>query len=124
MGGNSMNMFHEDGYKQYPEQTAAVKLAETQHAPGTFCRMNPKTFRVEYVRQDGSIVPGYEHFLKAERERINRPFVDPNKYDVIERTKNNIWLWGVCETMEDAEQRKAFLKVHHPHKHFTIEART
>lgn len=59
-----MNGFFNNTYKRFPPETATVKLAEEQHAPGVVCRMNPKNFRVEYVRQDGTIVPGYEHFLK------------------------------------------------------------
>lgn len=51
-------------FKRYPPETAAYKLAEEQYAPGVTCRMNPQTFRVEYIRPDGSKVPGYEHFLE------------------------------------------------------------
>jgi hypothetical protein len=29
--------------------------------------MNPQTFHVEYIRPDGSIVPGYPHYLKLAR---------------------------------------------------------
>lgn len=50
-------------YKQYPHERAAVKLAEAQHAPGVTVRMNPQTFRVEYIRPDGSRVPDYDWFL-------------------------------------------------------------
>lgn len=50
-------------YKQYPPERAAVKLAEAQHAPGVTVRMNPRTFRVEYIRPDGSKVPDYQWFL-------------------------------------------------------------
>ena len=35
----------------------AFKLAERQHAPGVACRMNPRTFRVEYYNEKtGEIV--------------------------------------------------------------------
>lgn len=54
-------------WKQYPPETAARKLAEEQHAPGVMCRMN-SNFRVEYIRPDGSIVPGYEYYLKLAYE--------------------------------------------------------
>jgi len=118
-----MNGFFNNDYKQYPEESAAIKLAEEQHAQGVTCRMNPVTFRTEYIRQDGTIVPGYSHFLKAERERINQPFVDPYKYEVLEHTKNNIFIWGLCETLEEAENRILFLKNHHPRKRFTIGQR-
>lgn len=30
----------------------AFKLAERQHAPGVTCRMNPRTFRVEYYNEE------------------------------------------------------------------------
>lgn len=49
-----------------PQEHAALKLAEAQHAPGVTVRMNPKTFRVEYIRPDGSIVPPYAWFLAQE----------------------------------------------------------
>jgi len=32
------------------------KLAERQHAPGVTCRMNPRTFRVEYIDANGGLV--------------------------------------------------------------------
>lgn len=51
-------------FKQYPWERAAVKLAEAQHAPGVTVRINPYNFRVEYIRPDGTIVPGYGWFLK------------------------------------------------------------
>ena len=51
-----------------PQEHAAMKLAEAQHAPGVICRMNPRTFRVEYIREDGSIVPDYQYFLRKEYE--------------------------------------------------------
>lgn len=57
-----MNMFSTN-YKRYPPETAAAALAKEQHAPGVTVRMNPQTFRVEYIRKDGTLVPGYEHFL-------------------------------------------------------------
>lgn len=34
----------------------AFKLAERQHAPGVTCRMNPRTFRVEYIDVNGGLV--------------------------------------------------------------------
>jgi len=35
----------------------AMKLAERQHAPGVACRMNPRTFRVEYYnKKTGELV--------------------------------------------------------------------
>lgn len=49
-----------------PHEHAALKLAEAQHANGVTVRMNPKTFRVEYIRPDGSIVPPYSWFLAQE----------------------------------------------------------
>lgn len=51
-------------FKQYPHERAAVKLSEAQHAQGVTVRMNQKTFRVEYIKPNGEIVPGYEYFLK------------------------------------------------------------
>lgn len=57
-----MNGLFSKDYKQYPPETAAVKLAEEQHAHGVKCRMNPNTFRVEYIRSDGSIVPEYGYY--------------------------------------------------------------
>ena len=48
---------------------ASMKLAEAQHAPGVTQRMNPRTFRVEYIRPDGTLVPEYDWFLKAALER-------------------------------------------------------
>lgn len=58
-----MDMFNQS-YIRYPEDTAAYALAAAQHAPGVTCRMNPQTFRVEYIRPDGTIVPDYQHFLR------------------------------------------------------------
>lgn len=55
-------------YKRFPPETAAYALAEAQHAPGVTCRLNRKTFRTEYVKPDGSVVPEYEHFLKLAKE--------------------------------------------------------
>lgn len=49
-----------------PHEHAALKLSEAQHKPGVTVRMNPKTFRVEYIRSDGSIVPPYSWFLAQE----------------------------------------------------------
>ena len=57
-----------DRFTQTLPEAAASKLAEAQHAPGVTPRVNPRTFRVEYVRPDGSIVPDYSHYLQAERE--------------------------------------------------------
>ena len=48
------------------QEHAALKLSEAQHARGVAVRMNPKTFRVEYIRPDGSIVPPYSWFLARE----------------------------------------------------------
>ena len=48
------------------QEHAALKLAEAQRANGVTVRMNPKTFRVEYIRPDGSIVPPYSWFLAQE----------------------------------------------------------
>lgn len=50
-------------FTETPQEHAAVMLSEAQHAPGVTVRMNPKTFRVEYIRPDGSIVPPYSWFL-------------------------------------------------------------
>lgn len=55
-------------YKRFPPETAAYKLAEEQHAPGVTCRMNPRTFKVEYIQPDGSTVPDYNHFLRLAYE--------------------------------------------------------
>lgn len=35
-------------------------------------RMNPRTFRTEYIRPDGSIVPGYEYYLRAAQQGLVR----------------------------------------------------
>lgn len=38
----------------------AMKRAEREHAPGIACRMNPKTFRVEYYNTEtGEIVSSH-----------------------------------------------------------------
>lgn len=55
-------------FVRYPHETAAVKLAEEQHAFGVTVRLNPNNFRVEYVRPDGSIVPDYKYFLNLALE--------------------------------------------------------
>lgn len=34
----------------------AFKRAERQHAPGVACRMNPRTFRVEYINEKGELI--------------------------------------------------------------------
>ncbi len=125
-----MNSFAEHDFKQYPEQTAAIKLAEAQHAPGVFCRMNPKTFRVEYVRPDGTIVPDYQHYLKqtlTEGEQSARNWEEKNrgKYDVVEHAHDGIYLWrACCDTKEEAEAEISFLKGVHPRKRFSIQQRT
>lgn len=54
-----------NSYIQRPSETAAAILAQEQHAPGVRVRMNPQSFRVEYIRPDGSYVPGYEYFYSA-----------------------------------------------------------
>lgn len=51
-------------YKIYPPEVAAREIAKQQHAPGVKVRMNPDTFRVEYIRPDGSIVPDYSYYLR------------------------------------------------------------
>lgn len=56
------------GYKIGPHEVAEMKLESEQHAPGVTCRMNKQTFRVEYIRPDGSIVPSYEYYLKLALE--------------------------------------------------------
>lgn len=66
--GLIMAMFNNSFQLTIPEY-ASMKLAEAQHAPGVHPRMNPRNFRVEYVRPDGSIVPEYDWFLKAALER-------------------------------------------------------
>ena len=39
------------------QEYEAFKRAERQHAPGVACRMNPRTFRVEYYnKKTGEIV--------------------------------------------------------------------
>ena len=55
-------------YKQFPPETAAYKLAEEQHASGVTCRMNPRTFKVEYIRPDGTVVPDYNYYLRLAYE--------------------------------------------------------
>ncbi len=64
-----MNQFAENSFIRYPEQTAAVMLAEAQHAPGVSCRMNPRTYRIEYLTADGELVPNYSHFLNLALHR-------------------------------------------------------
>lgn len=49
------------------QEHAAMKQAEAQHAKGVTVRMNPVTFKIEYVRPDGTLVPNYDHFLKLEK---------------------------------------------------------
>lgn len=66
--GLIMSMVNNTFQLTIPEY-ASMKQAEAQHAPGVHPRMNPRTFRVEYVRPDGSIVPEYDWFLKAALER-------------------------------------------------------
>lgn len=48
---------------------AAIKQAEAQHAEGVKVRMNPKTFQIEYINPDGSLVPNYEYFLKQAKQQ-------------------------------------------------------
>ena len=67
MGVTEMGGLLSRVYKIYPPEIAAIALAKEQHAPGVTVRMN-ENFQVEYVRPDGSIVPGYEHFLKLAHE--------------------------------------------------------
>lgn len=62
-----MDMFS-TSYKRFPPETAAYKLAEEQHAPGVSCRMNPRTFKVEYIRADGTVVPDYNYYLRLAYE--------------------------------------------------------
>lgn len=50
------------------EQYAAAKLAAAQHAPGVTVRFNYLRYRVEYVNPDGSLVPGYDYFLRLAKE--------------------------------------------------------
>lgn len=59
-------MTHFSPLEMTSQEHAALKLSEAQHAPGVTVRMNPKTFRVEYIRPDGSIVPPYSWFLAQE----------------------------------------------------------
>lgn len=49
-----------------PQMHAAYRMTEAQHAPGVTVRVNPDTFRVEYIRRNGSMVPGYSAFLHRE----------------------------------------------------------
>jgi len=58
-----------NSWKQYPWETALKAQAKEEHAPGVRQRMN-SSFKVEYIRQDGSIVPDYEYFLKLALEGI------------------------------------------------------
>lgn len=46
---------------------AAMKMAEAQHAEGVTVRMNPRTFKTEYIRPDGTPVPDYNYFLNQAR---------------------------------------------------------
>ena len=46
-----------------PSVAAALWVAEEQYAPGVTVRMNPRTFRIEYIRADGSLVPDYLYCL-------------------------------------------------------------
>lgn len=55
-------MLH-NNYKQYPAETAAVILAQEQHAPGVTCYMG-SDYRVHYVRPDGTTVPDYDYYLR------------------------------------------------------------
>lgn len=64
-------------FTETPQEHAAVMLSEAQHAPGVTVRMNPKTFRVEYIRPDGSIVPPYSWFLTQEYLPVQKQEVTP-----------------------------------------------
>lgn len=55
-------------YIQLPHERAAFKQAEAEHAKGVTVRMNPRTFKVEYVRPDGSIVPDYDYYLALAKQ--------------------------------------------------------
>ncbi len=55
-------------YKIYPAEVAAIALAEAQHAEGVTTRMNKRTYRIEYIRKDGSLVPEYAHYLALAQE--------------------------------------------------------
>ena len=46
---------------------AAIKTSEAQHAKGVTVRMNPRTFKTEYINPDGSIIPDFNYFLNQER---------------------------------------------------------
>ena len=52
-----------NSYKQYPAETAAVILAQEQHAPGVTCYVG-RDYRVHYLRPDGTTVPGYDYYLR------------------------------------------------------------
>lgn len=54
-------------YKIYPEEAAAIKLAEEQHKPGNYVKLI--NFKVTYFYANGSVVPEYDYFLKKEYER-------------------------------------------------------
>jgi hypothetical protein len=65
-----MGQFSEYGHIQYPEQKAAVLLGEAQHAMCVKCRYNHNTFRVEYVKPNGELVPDYKYFLQKALGRL------------------------------------------------------
>lgn len=56
-----MSIFNKTEISVY--EYAAMKLAEAQHAEGVTVRMNPRTFRTEYINPDGTLVPDYTYFL-------------------------------------------------------------
>lgn len=64
-------------FTETPQEHAAVMLSEAQHAPGVTARMNPNTFRVEYIRPDCSIVPPYSWFLTQEYLPVQKQEVTP-----------------------------------------------
>lgn len=50
-------------YKQYPHETAAYWQAEEEHAEGVTPFMG-SDYKTHYRRSDGSIVPGFDWFLR------------------------------------------------------------
>lgn len=55
-------------YIQLPHERAAFKQVEAEHAKDVTVRMNPRTFKVEYIRPDGSIVPDYDYYLALAKQ--------------------------------------------------------
>lgn len=47
------------GGKQLKQYEDAAKRASIEHAPGVRVRMNPQTFRIEYIDQAGNIVSSH-----------------------------------------------------------------